>query len=210
MPYFPNTASPQEKIDNILYHFYIYESPQNGAKGKVGGITIDAYNHFSCYDPKVFGLSAKSEMKLYLDTLIDLRYIETVGKNLNSISDGIREPVAFPEHLRLTFQGLAKCYELENSFINSKKCFVAMVFDADKTHRLNSIKAACAVHGFEAFDVESYHIEGNHTIDTKIIAAIKTSRFCIVDFTKLNQGAYFEGGYAMGAGNESYFCMPGR
>jgi nucleoside 2-deoxyribosyltransferase len=73
-----------------------------------------------------------------------------------------------------------------------------MVFDEKRNERLNAIKLACEEYGFEAFDVENYNVKDNQTIDAKNISAIKSSRFCIADFTGLNQGAYFEGGFAMG------------
>jgi nucleoside 2-deoxyribosyltransferase len=73
-----------------------------------------------------------------------------------------------------------------------------MAFDEKKDERLNAIKKACLEYNIDAFIVEEYKTKDNQTIDSRIITAIKSSRFCIVDFTGLNQGAYFEAGFAIG------------
>ncbi|HWY34000.1 MAG TPA: hypothetical protein VNX68_05095, partial [Nitrosopumilaceae archaeon] len=80
-----------------------------------------------------------------------------------------------------------------------------MAFDERKQDRLEAIQKACLGYGFDAFIIESYSIKENQTIDSKIIAAIKSSRFCIIDFTSLNQGAYFEAGIAIGREMKAIF-----
>lgn len=65
-----------------------------------------------------------------------------------------------------------------------------MVFDERKGERMQAIQKACLQYNFDAFIIEGYPTKENQTIDAKIIAAIKASRFCIIDFTSLNLGAY--------------------
>jgi nucleoside 2-deoxyribosyltransferase len=102
------------------------------------------------------------------------------------------------QHGKITFKGLNHLHEIENKGILSNKCFVAMSFDGNKNNRLDAIKIACAAYQFDAFVVDDYYETGNQTIDSKIITAIKSSNFCIADFTGINQGAYMEAGFAMG------------
>jgi nucleoside 2-deoxyribosyltransferase len=73
-----------------------------------------------------------------------------------------------------------------------------MPFDTKMTERLNAIKKACGTYDMDAFVVNEFRTKNNQTIDSNIIAAIKSSRFVIADFTSLNLGVYFEAGYAMG------------
>ena len=51
---------------------------------------------------------------------------------------------------------------------------------------------------FDAFVIDQFASKKNKTIVAKIMAAIKSSRFCIADFTSFNLGAYFEAGIAVG------------
>ncbi len=89
--------------------------------------------------------------------------------------------------------------------ILSNLCFVAMPFDENKLVRLDAIKKACIQFQFDAFIIEEFHEMGNYTIDSKIISAIKSSNFCIADFTGINHGAYLEAGFAMGRGMKVIF-----
>src|SRR5574337_1262590 len=192
------SASPSSKLDAILYHLGSYVNPTNGQRSNIGGTEIDASMQYMNYDHNHFGLSSYQEMVFYLETLISIGFIKRLSNENNERKDYLQNVVQFPSKIKITFEGLQRIYEIENHGALSNKCFVAMVFDQNKNDRLNAIKSACAEYGFEAFDVENYNIKGNQTIDSKIISAIKSSRFCIADFTGLNQGAYFEGGYAMG------------
>ena len=192
-------TSPATKLDAILLHICNYQVPGIGNKNNSGGTIIETMNCYMNHDPKYFGLNSNREMAFYLDTLIKMGFIEpasTEGQSRKDYWD--TEPVVFYEKIKITFKGLNHCYELENRGELSKKCFVAMVFDENKVERLNAIKEACAKHGFDAIDVEGYTSKENETIDSRIISALKSAKFCIADFTGLNQGAYFEGGYAMG------------
>lgn len=127
------------------------------------------------------------ELRKMLDVLSELKYITAIGELGRII------------RYELTIKGLTYAEKLMSSNNNSQKVFVAMGFTADliDAHE-NAIKPACEELGFSAIIISEE--EHNDGITDKIIAAIKTSRFAIVDFTYNNNGAYFEAGYAQGRG----------
>ena len=210
MSFFDSTASPTAKLENILIHLYnVNHSPKN-VTGNAGGKTIELYNCFSTYDPKVFGVSTRDEMKFYLETLIKMNFLEKVDNQEELIPGPFQSYTNFPKTVRLTFEGLKRCYDLEQTGAHSNRCFVAMVFDEEKDSRLQAIRAACQVHQYEAVDVETMPNKETVTIDAKIISAIKSSRFVIADFTKLNHGAYFEAGFALGRNMKVIFVCQKR
>ena len=67
-----------------------------------------------------------------------------------------------------------------------------------------AIKPACADCGFDAFLISDK--PHNNNITDEIIAALRQSKFVVVDFTYNNPGAYFEAGFAQGLGCEVIRC----
>jgi len=127
------------------------------------------------------------ELNKMLGALSELGYVTEISQSFSNIT------------CELTISGLTNAETLLSSNINSNKVFVAMGFSPDllDAHE-NAIKPACEELGFSACIISEE--EHNDGITDKIIAAIKTSRFAIVDFTYNNNGAYFEAGYAQGRG----------
>ena len=190
-------ASPTVRLEMILSQIGNQQDTQTKIPNNTGDATITINDSYMRFDPNYFGLISKKEMKFYLDTLVKSGWIEYQGTANDTVPDD-HYPLTFNKYGKLTFAGLEKVHSIENKGVLSKKCFVAMPFDKKKNKRIEAIRNACSEYGLHAFTVDEHVTDGNHTIDAKIISAIKSSKFCVADFTGINQGAYMEAGYAMG------------
>ena len=192
------SASPSEKLEFIFSHICNQKNPATGRRNDEGGVTVDIEAVYMNFTYEYFGLNSYEEMKFYLDTL-ENEGLMALYQNSTKLrpSPGPRDIVYYSLG-HITFKGLDYLSEIDKKGILSNKCFVAMVFDERKDERLQAIQKACLQYNFDAFIIEGYPTKENQTIDAKIIAAIKASRFCIIDFTSLNLGAYFEAGIAIG------------
>jgi hypothetical protein len=192
------SATPSEKLDFIFAHICNFQNTSTGRRNDEGGVVINLTGAYMSFDHHYFGLDSYEEMGFYLDTLSEkglLRFFE----NSNALRPGSNQvQVSYPGRAVVTFQGLEYLSQISKKGVLSNKCFVAMVFDAQKDERLSAIQAACLPYRFDAFVIDEFPSKENQTIDAKIIATIKASRFCIADFTALNLGAYFEAGIAIG------------
>ena len=137
-------------------------------------------------------------MKFYIGQLFEDKLLAFEDQRHTTVPGRNHNPIAFINYGVISFKGMQFLNDIERRAVLSSRCFVAMAFDDKKDERLKAINSACQNFGFTAFTVDEHHEPGNHTIDSKIILAIKGSRFCIVDFTGINAGAYMEAGYAMG------------
>ena len=174
-PIVPKTA--MQKLDKIIIWAY---TKNNGFDG-----TFERYDLL----PAVGYAKNGYELDRMLEALSELKYIAKTRTN-NTIQNTWYE---------LTITGLTHAEALMSSNINSTKVFVAMGFAPDLLDaHVKAIKPACEELGFGALIISEE--EHNDGITDKIIAAIKTSRFAIVDFTYNNNGAYFEAGFAQGKG----------
>lgn len=190
-------ATPGQKLNFIFEHICNHKRAEGKKTNKEGGAIIDFATSYMNYQFDYFGLNSYREMAFYLDTLENEEFIQ-FNKQSGETKEHLGERTGYYKLGKITFKGLSYLSEIENKGILSNKCFVAMAFDTYKEERIAAIKSACSEHGFDAFIVEEYKTKENQTIDTNIIAAIKSARFCIADFTGINRGAYFEAGYAMG------------
>ncbi len=197
-------ASPMERLDAIFIHicnFKCFPAPKYG----VGGLMIDVFSCYMAFGPDYFGLMLKEEMKFYLDQLLKLELLTIENHRTRTVNNATGYPVMFPEFAVISFKGMQYWHDVERRAPLSAKCFVAMAFDSKKQERIDAINVACGKFGFNAFTIDEHNEAGNPTIDAKIILAIKGSRFCIVDFTGVNAGAYMEAGYAMGRDKKVIF-----
>ncbi len=137
------------------------------------------------------------ECKVYLDALIE----EGLIHDYMLIHEGEKRTA------KLTIKGLNKLVELETKGVNSKSCFIAMKFDDSMLPARDAIKRAIKITGFEKYVIDEEHLKSDKTIPDAILKGIKKSKFCIADFTKHNNGVYFESGYALGLGKPViYVC----
>ncbi len=130
--------------------------------------------------------------------LVEQGFLDFENPAYTTVDGTYAGPISFARTAIITFKGMQYLHEIENRSSFSTQCFVAMAFDDSKQNRMSAINESCSKYGITAFTVDEHNEAGNHTIDAKIILAIKGARFCIVDFTGANQGAYMEAGYAMG------------
>ncbi|MCC7575934.1 MAG: hypothetical protein KK926_03735 [Methanomethylovorans sp.] len=172
-PIVPKTA--MQKLNKILEWMYIRNNGFDGVFESKDMVPAIGYAKNVC------------ELSRMLESLSELEYVTKISQSFDNTS------------YMLTIKGLTYAEALMFSNTNSNKVFVAMGFSPDllDAHE-NAIKPACEELGFSAFIISEE--EHNDGITDKIIAAIKTSRFAIVDFTYNNNGAYFEAGYAQGKG----------
>jgi nucleoside 2-deoxyribosyltransferase len=197
-------ASPVERLDAIFLHISSFEN-STPLKYGMNGKRVDLVNSFMVKDPSFFGLEAKEEMKFYLNQLFEDGLL-ILEDHRNATTQGrFSNVVIFPHYGVITFKGSQYLHNVEKRSPLSSKCFVAMAFDEKKNERMNAIRKSCEAFGYTAFTIDEHNELGNHTIDAKIILAIKGSRFCIVDFTGVNAGAYMEAGYAMGRDKKVIF-----
>jgi hypothetical protein len=107
----------------------------------------------------------------------------------------------------LTEDGYKRINELKEGGSGSD-VFIAMQFKneqgQDRKDIVDAIKSACTACGFSAFLITEKQY--NDGITDEILREIKKSRFVIADFTYGNNGAYWEAGFAQGAGREVIRC----
>jgi hypothetical protein len=105
-----------------------------------------------------------------------------------------------PDALRLTLKGWERFQTLKQHATDSRTAFMAMQFG---NAQLNDVfetcfKAAAAGAGFELRSIAEGQPAG--LIDDQIRVAIRRAKFVIADLTHANNGAYWEAGFAEGAG----------
>ena len=146
------------------------------------------------------GINGNQEVLLYFETLLKMGVIDFQWKKILYNSPQLREPISLnvPGNGHITFKGLEYAIQIQEEGQNSNKCFVAMRFIDDYKKKLVSIKKACKKYNYDAFIVQDMPEKILETINDKIIAGIKMSKFVIADLTHHSNGAYFEAGYALG------------
>lgn len=134
------------------------------------------------------------ECLFYLDELQHQRLIEH-SMNLDGAT-----------HFNITFEGLKYYLKLTEEGSLSKRCFVAMSFNPITMKVVReAIRMAIENNGFEPIIIDEQLIESSQTINDAIIAEIKSSKFCIADFSEQKDGVYFESGLAIGLGRPVIF-----
>ncbi len=178
---YPRT--PEDKINNLLMFLnskQLYEGSVIDIDNFEDKKKLSATLYFKNYDEMVF----------YLFTLMEQGLINGIDVSSMGGKDMI--------NITLTYYGLNKIIELNESGVQSNRCFVAMSF----SEHLNDIRAALktALHntGFEPILIDEIKIDSEETINDAIIAEIKKSKFVVADFTEQKHGVYFEAGFALG------------
>ncbi len=75
-----------------------------------------------------------------------------------------------------------------------------MSFNQDMKEIREVIRKVIKENDFEEIIIDEQLIESSQTINDAIIAAIKSCKFCIADFSQQKDGVYFESGFAVGLG----------
>ena len=83
-----------------------------------------------------------------------------------------------------------------------------MSFDSSMSETRETIKSVIQKNGFEPIFIDEQLIGSTQTINDAIIAAIKSCRFCIADFSQQRDGVYYESGFAAGLNKPViYTCL---
>lgn len=130
------------------------------------------------------------ELVFYLFTLYEQGLIDGRDATIKDGADLIG--------IRLTYEGLAKVIEINESGTQSNRCFVAMSFSDSQRDTRNAIRIAIKNCDFDAILIDEQHIDSEVTINDALIAEIKKSKFVVADFTEHKHGVYFEAGFALG------------
>ncbi len=174
---YPRT--PREKIDNLFLGLYKRQS-WDGAR-------IPTFNDQQPESYGLYYLENYGEYTFYLKALTQ---------------QGLLLEINFNEGYQLSYAGLNRVIELQESGEKSNRCFIAMSFtDEEKINQIRSaIKSACIETGFRPILIDEVHFDSDVTINDAMIAEIKRCKFCIADFTQQKDGVYFESGFASGRG----------
>lgn len=175
--------TPEEKIYSLLSYLHSlqqFEGAQINWPDNEDRQDLAKRLYFKNYQELVFYL-----FTLYKQGLIDGRDATTKdGADLIGI--------------RLTYEGLAKLIEINESGTQSNRCFVAMSFSDSQRDTRNAIRIAIKNCDFDAILIDEQHIDSEVTINDALIAEIKKSKFVVADFTEHKHGVYFEAGFALG------------
>jgi hypothetical protein len=106
---------------------------------------------------------------------------------------------------RLTFEGWAEYERLCREVVESKFAFMAMSFgNAVLADIVNEhLAPAVTQTGFQLFRLDARPKAG--LIDNRMRVEIRTARFLICDLSDENRGAYWEAGFAEGAGKPVFY-----
>ena len=177
---YPKT--PQAKLDNLFLSLYKMQS-YDGETIKIHDVVSKPefyYKHF---------LKSNDECIYYLK---ELKYQGLINCTIN--------PANIAMDFSITFKGLNHYLTITEMGNLSNKCFVAMSFDQTMQETRNAIKLALEKNDFEAIIIDEQLIDSSQTINDAIVAAIKSCKFCIADFSQQKDGVYFESGFAAGLG----------
>lgn len=176
---YPKT--PKAKLDKLFKSLYKLQKHDGEVVDFVNIATKPEffYNHF---------FKSANECLYYLKELNFQQLIECTFQ-----ADSER-PIDF----RITFKGLNYYLELSERGDLSNKCFVAMSFDSTMNETREAIKNVISKNNFEPIIIDEQQVESFQTINDAIIAAIRSCKFCIADFTQQKDGVYFESGFAVG------------
>ncbi len=174
---------PEEKIAHLLTYLHSLQEYE-------GAVIEYPYNEDKEDLAKRLYFKNYDEMVFYLFTLYNQGLID--GIDATSM-DG-RELA----NIQITFHGLAKIIEINESGMQSDRCFVAMSFSEDLNDTRQAIKTAIKETGFNPILIDEIHIDADVTINDALIAEIKKCKFLVADFTEHKHGVYFEAGFALG------------
>ena len=189
---YPKT--PKEKLDNLLKTLYQYQN--------YDGEEVDIYNQVQkrAFWYKHF-FKNDFECYYYFKLLQSQKFID-----IDFAPPSISEIHEIPNDYQFTLKGLNYYLEITESGRLSNKCFVAMSFSKEMRDTREAIREAIKNTGYDTVLVDELHIDSDTTINDKIIAELKSAKFCIADFTEQRGGVYFESGFALGQGKPVIYC----
>jgi nucleoside 2-deoxyribosyltransferase len=182
---------PEEKIANLLNYLHGQQSFE--------GSNIELHDPENIATKLYF--KNREELNFYLLTLnkkqlISGVYVQELDFNYNW------------NNIKLTFEGLSEVIRINESSIQSNRCFVAMSFSQESRPTREIIKETLKECGYEPVLIDETHYEAEKTINDALIAEIKKCKFMVADFTEHKHGVYFEAGFALGLKRPViYLCL---
>lgn len=185
--------SPQDKLDALFLKLFSYQKED----GQEIRLKSEFYNN-SLW--KILYFKSLNELNYYVQYLNEIGLIEaSFGRTKDNYGE--------LESYKITFQGLDKAIDLQESGENSNLCFIAMSFKPETKPIREAIKSALSKTGFRPIIIDEENIDSDKTINDAIIANLKRCNFCISDFSYHSNGVYFESGFALGQGKKViYTC----
>ena len=203
---------PEEKLEGGRPYFYSVNSIETAIKSanyprdiidKKNSVLLDvnkSFEHFGqmrtiiwMYETSAYELYLhnEEEYKAYLDVLEEEELIKRY-------KDG---------STKITLKGFIEIERLQRQGSTSRNCFVAMSFKPDMKPTREAIRAAITSCGYNPILIDEEQIEDGKTINDAMIATMRRCKFLVADFTKQNQGVYFETGFMLGLGRPViYLC----
>lgn len=181
---------PKDKLDNLFKTLYELQE-YDGELVTILELTKNPefyYKHF---------FRSMKECNYYIQVLHHQGLIELTLNNLG-----------LPMEFRILYKGLDYYLTLTVEGNASNRCFVAMSFDPKMYEIREAIKSVLIANDFVPILIDEQLIECGQTINDAIVAAIKSCKFCVADFSQQKDGVYFESGFAVGLGKHViYTCQ---
>lgn len=185
--WYPKTF--KEKIDLILLYIYskikyIGTPIKLRQDQMVSGFFIDRYEYKNGRQVEILSANINSSIEYMINCLLHMKYI-----NYN---------MTWGNGIYLTPEGYERIDVIQRNTSSGRNALVAMEF-SDRTKELReAIRKGITEAGYVAIFIDE--VEHNDFITPELLKYIRDSRFVVADLTHLNNGAYFEEGYAMGLG----------
>lgn len=180
--------SAGQKLDIIL--LYLFNNQ------KFFGNPVSVNELFDSDKAIELGITNTEELIYLLDNIVEMEFAQ-IHRKRNVVIGGKVYGVQ-PSVLKLSLKANEYCMDLVKGGNTSNRCFVAMRFTGNYKAKFIAIKQACDKFMYDAFIVEDMPDKPLETINDKIIAGIKMSKFIVADLTDHSNGVYFEAGYALG------------
>lgn len=185
--------SPEDKLEALFLKLFSLQKED----GQRISIKSDYYKSTLW---KILYFKSFNELNYYIKYLNEIGLIDA---EFGNTKDNYGELVSY----RITFKGLNRAIELQESGQNSNLCFIAMSFKPETKPIREAIKSALKKTGFRPIIIDEENIDSDKTINDAIIANLKRCNFCISDFSFHSNGVYFESGFALGQGKKViYTC----
>lgn len=189
-----------ERVDNILLYFstkakHIGQTFSLAYEEMISVLFIDRYEiaqyqnsgHICKYEKRDVE-ACKHEAKYMLNCLETQGFIHYVF--------GISDEEAVD--VTITPEGYTRIDELQKYSAHGRNVLVAMKFGADTNKLREAIRKGITDAEYHAIFIDE--VQHNDFITPELLKYIRDSKFVVVDLTHMNNGAYFEEGYAMGVG----------
>ncbi len=198
--WYPHTFA--ERVDLILLYInsrakHIGQKIEIRLQKMVRIVFVDMYD---IDEEKYYTLKNNAKERDKDDWEPEVRYILDYLKETNLIDYAPGGVDGLSVYIKLTPEGYKRVDELQKNTSYGKGVLVAMKFGDETKALREAIRKGITDAGYIATFIDE--VQHNEFITPELLKHIKDSKFVVVDLTHMNNGAYFEEGYAMGLGKE--------